>query len=113
MRNRDSGTFTQSGDDIAQTTASCRSLIASTAKQEQDLIIDYAVHFVKANGATRPKVFKLRKVALPPAAELPLASTVSFADMTTHKHYPGRQRIDLLINGLAHPLTEFEVRPNP
>lgn len=85
--------------------------LASTGKREQDLLIDYAVHFVKANGATRPKVFKLRKIVLPPAAELPLASSVSFADMTTRKHYPGRHRIDLLINGVAHPLAEFELRP--
>lgn len=85
--------------------------IASTGQQAQDLLIDYAVHFVKANGATRPKVFKLRKIALPAAAELPLTSTVSFADMTTRRHYPGRHRIDLLINGVAHPLAEFEVRP--
>lgn len=46
--------------------------IASTGKRAQDLLIDYTVHFVKANGASRPKVFKLRKIVLPPAAELPL-----------------------------------------
>ncbi|MFZ5675552.1 MAG: DNA alkylation repair protein [Pseudomonadota bacterium] len=84
--------------------------LASTGKRPQDLLIDYAVHFVKANGGTRPKVFKLRRIELPPATELPLASTVSFADMTTRKHYPGRHRIDLLVNGIAHPLTEFDVR---
>lgn len=84
--------------------------IASTGKRPQDLLIDYAVHFVKANGDTRPKVFKLRRIELPPAAELPLASTISFADMTTRKHYPGRHRIDLLVNGVPHPLTEFDVR---
>lgn len=84
--------------------------IASTGKGPQDLLIDYAVHFVKANGDTRPKVFKLRRIELPPAAELPLTSTISFADMTTRKHYPGRHRIDLLVNGVAHPLTEFDVR---
>ncbi|MGH2708583.1 MAG: hypothetical protein ACRDJK_09855 [Actinomycetota bacterium] len=33
--------------------------------------------------------------------------------MTTRRHYPGRHRIDLLINGVAHPLAEFEVRPSP
>jgi len=38
-----------------------------------------------------------------------LAGIVSFEDMTTRRHYPGRHRIDVLINGLAHPLAEFEV----
>lgn len=85
--------------------------IVSTGKRSQELLIDYAVHFVKASGATRPKVFKLRRIVLPPAARVVLASAVSFADMTTRRHYPGRHRVDALINGIAHVLAEFEVRP--
>jgi 3-methyladenine DNA glycosylase AlkC len=85
--------------------------IVSTAKRAQELLVDYAVHFVKANGATRPKVFKLRKIVLSPAARVELGSTVSFEDMTTRRHYPGRHRIDVLINGVAHPLAAFEVGP--
>ncbi len=87
--------------------------IASTGKRVQELLIDYAVHFVKANGATRPKVFKFRKIVLSPAARVELGSTVSFENMTTRRHYRGRHRIDVLINGVAHPLAEFEVRPSP
>jgi 3-methyladenine DNA glycosylase AlkC len=83
--------------------------IVSTGSRVQDLIVDYLVHFVKANGATRPKVFKLRKLALPPAARVELGGTISFADMTTRRHYPGRHRIDVLINGVAHPLAEFDL----
>jgi len=84
--------------------------VASTGKKTQALLIDYAVHFVKADGATRRKVFKLRKIQLPPSGRVQLASTVSFEDMTTRRHYPGRHRIDLLINGVARPLAEFQVR---
>lgn len=86
--------------------------IASTGKRVQELLIDYAVHYVKANGATRPKVFKLRKIELPPSVTIKLGSTISFETMTTRRHYPGRHRIDVLINGVAHPLAEFEVRPS-
>jgi 3-methyladenine DNA glycosylase AlkC len=85
--------------------------IASTGKRVQELLVDYAVHFVKANGATKPKVFKLRKIALAPSARVELGSTVSFEDLTTRRHYPGRHRIDLLINGVVYPLAEFEARP--
>ena len=75
------------------------------------MLVDYAVHFVKANGTTRPKVFKLRKIVLPPSARIELGSTVSFETLTTRRPYPGRHRIDVLINGVAHPLAEFDVRP--
>jgi 3-methyladenine DNA glycosylase AlkC len=83
--------------------------LASTAKKVQDLLIDYAVHYVKANGATRPKVFKLRKLRLSPGDRVELGDTLSFKDLTTRRHYPGRHRVDLLINGVAHPLAEFDV----
>src|SRR5262245_49344026 len=86
--------------------------IASTGKKDQALLIDYAVHFVKASGATRPKVFKLRKIALSPGEQAELAGTLSFKDLTTRRHYPGRHRIDLLINGIPHPLAAFDVRPH-
>ena len=41
-----------------------------------------------------------------------LGGTVSFKNMTTRRHYPGRHRIDALINGVAYPLAEFEVLQN-
>lgn len=85
--------------------------IASTGKKAQELLVDYAVHFVKANGATKPKVFKLRRIVLAPSSRMELGSTVSFQDLTTRKHYPGRHRIDVLVNGVTHPLAEFDVRP--
>jgi 3-methyladenine DNA glycosylase AlkC len=83
--------------------------IASTGKKNQELLIDYAVHFVKANGTMRPKVFKLRRITLPPARRVELSAAVSFADMTTRRHYSGRHRIDLLINGVTYPLAQFDV----
>jgi 3-methyladenine DNA glycosylase AlkC len=83
--------------------------IVSTARTAQTLLVDYAVHFVKANGATRRKVFKLRRLELPAAGRVKLASTVSLADLTTRRHYPGRHRLEAVINGAIHPLAEFEV----
>jgi hypothetical protein len=87
--------------------------IVSTARTAQTLIVDYAVHFVKANGTTNRKVFKLRPLELPAAARVQLASAVSFADLTTRRHYPGRHRLEALINGAVHPLATFDVRPRP
>jgi 3-methyladenine DNA glycosylase AlkC len=83
--------------------------IASTGKRPQELLIDYAVHFVKANGATRPKVFKLRRIVLPPAGRVELGGKISFAEMTTRRHHPGRHRIELLVIGIARPLAAFDV----
>jgi 3-methyladenine DNA glycosylase AlkC len=83
--------------------------LTSQSAETQDLLVDFAVHFVKANGRTSPKVFKLRSVQLAPGATERLEGRVSFADMTTRRHFPGRHRIELLVNGRAIPLTEFDV----
>jgi 3-methyladenine DNA glycosylase AlkC len=86
--------------------------LSSTAAKAQDLLVDFAVHFVKANGSSRAKVFKLQRVHLPGKSKISLRARVSLADLTTRKHYPGRHSIDLLVNGVRFDLCEFELR-NP
>lgn len=84
--------------------------ITSTVKQSQDLLVDYVVHFKKASGETRPKVFKLRRVELGAMDRIELRGAVSFAKMTTRRHYTGRHGLDAMINGVVYPLGSFEVR---
>lgn len=85
--------------------------LTSTSRSAQKLVIDYAVHFVKANGTTRPKVFKLKQLDLPAKGSATLEGKVSLAPMTTRKHYPGRHHIEALVNGVTFPLGEFNVKP--
>lgn len=91
-------------------TAPPKKTAGSKAAASEQLIVDYVVHFVKANGKTAPKVFKLKRLTLEPGQALELKGRVSFAEMTTRRHYPGKHRIELLINGRVHPLGEFVVR---
>src|SRR6187402_1531846 len=72
--------------------------IASTARDAQKLVVDYSVHFVKSGGTSRPKVFKLKRITLEAKGAERLEGKVSFAQMTTRRHYPGRHRIELLVN---------------
>lgn len=83
--------------------------LASTGKRRQTLLVDFAVHFVKANGSAAPKVFKLKRIGLGAGETAELGSTVSFAQHTTRKHYPGRHKFELLVNGQAIPLGEIQV----
>lgn len=85
--------------------------IQSTARSAQQLVVDFAVHFVKANGGSRAKVFKLRRVTLEANGSASFEGKVSFAPMTTRRHYPGCHRIEVLVNGVAFPVGEFAVRP--
>jgi 3-methyladenine DNA glycosylase AlkC len=87
-------------------------MLVSTARREQELMVDYVVHFVKARGATRPKVFKLKRLHLAPSASLQLDGKVSFAHLTTRRPYPGRHRIEIVVNGCTYPFLTFDVRPS-
>lgn len=90
-------------------TVNCTASLANLSREKQDLLIDYAVHYVKANGGTTPKVFKLKRVMLPPKASVPVSIKIRLADLTTRKHYAGRHAIDLLVNGVRFPLGGFRL----
>lgn len=83
--------------------------VVSAARRRQDLVIDYVVHFVKANGSHRPKVFKARKVSLAAGERLTVQGSVRVVPMTTRTPYPGRHLLEARINGHDFPLGAFLV----
>jgi 3-methyladenine DNA glycosylase AlkC len=85
--------------------------VVSTSSASQHLLIDYAVHFVKANGRTNRKVFKLRAVTLQQPEAITLGATLSTHQMTTRRHYPGLHRIEAVVNGEQYPLGAFLLAP--
>ncbi len=81
--------------------------IRSTSRSAQRIIADMRVHFIKANGTTSPKVFKLKSVELAGGSRDTFRKTVTLADLTTRKHCPGRHTVDALVNGKVLPLGSF------
>jgi 3-methyladenine DNA glycosylase AlkC len=73
--------------------------VASGSRRRQSLAVDLAVHYVKADGSTRAKVFKVAVIELAPRGVAELAKTISFAPHTTRRQYPGRHVIDVVLNG--------------
>ncbi len=83
--------------------------VRSTARTAQELMIDLRVHYAKKDGGTRLKVFKLSRVTLPAGNAVALRKRLSLQQLTTRKHYPGRHRVEALINGAAFELGHFHV----
>jgi 3-methyladenine DNA glycosylase AlkC len=73
------------------------------------VVVDFRVHFVKADGTTRPKVFKGAELDLGPGQTTTVRKTISLAQHTTRRHYPGRHGVEVLMNGVAHPAPDFVV----
>ncbi|MDZ4702004.1 MAG: hypothetical protein SH809_20000 [Rhodothermales bacterium] len=83
--------------------------LANTGQIPQRVLVDFAVLFVKANGRTSPKVFKLTTVELAPGDSALLSKSLSLVQRTTRKHYPGLHRIEAMLNGVVAPLGSFEL----
>ncbi len=83
--------------------------VASTATNPQELMIDYALHLVRAKGKRSVKVFKLTKQTLEPGATLHLSKQHSFKPITTRRYYPGTHAIEIQINGVMCGKQDFEL----
>jgi len=69
--------------------------------KQQQLIIDYAVYYLKKNGIHSKKVFKLKTFEVEKGQFVKLIKTQLFKDFSTRKHNHGEHKIALLINGLT------------
>ncbi|WP_246165418.1 DNA alkylation repair protein [Arthrobacter yangruifuii] len=85
-------------------------LLANTGDVSARLAVDYAVHYVKASGATTEKVFKLATVELAPGESRSLSGRHAFRQMTTRRHYTGLHALELQVNGVRHGRLEFELK---
>jgi 3-methyladenine DNA glycosylase AlkC len=85
--------------------------LRSRSRRPQDLLVDLAVHFVKENGKASPKVFKLKRVRLPPRGRTAFEKGISLAVHTTRVPRPGLHAVEVLVNGRALAAGSFEVVP--
>jgi len=83
--------------------------LRSRSRAPQDLLVDVAVHFVKARGNGAAKVFKLGRLTLPPRGAAAFRTSFSLAVHTTRVPRPGRHRVDVVVNGKALPAGSFDV----
>lgn len=81
--------------------------LQSTNSKPQSVIIDYAIHHVKANGNTSPKVFKYRTMELDPGEVVQLVKRHAIKPITTRKYYSGAHAVDILINGERYAREAF------
>lgn len=92
------------GETIAITAA-----LTSDAKSEQRLVVDYRVHYARANGRTAAKVFKWKSFDLAAGACVSLATRQVIRDFSTRRHHPGRHEIELLVNGRVMAAAGFDL----
>lgn len=83
--------------------------LRSTAAKSQSMVIDYVIHFLKANGSLSQKVFKWSKVELAAGEVRQMSRKHAIKPITTRVYYNGAQKISLRINGRDYDAVEFEL----
>ncbi len=85
--------------------------LTNDAAVAADLLADLKVHFVKANGSTTPKVFKLVTATLAPGESRLIRKSIALNQQTTRTHYPGQHTVEIVVNGATMPLGCFQLLP--
>jgi len=84
--------------------------IESLADDPLNLMVDYVVYHMRANGTLSPKVFKLTKRTIQPGEVLQIERKHSFAPVTTRRYYPGEHAIEPKINGQLFGRARFVLK---
>lgn len=83
--------------------------VRNDGDEEARLVVDYVVHYRKANGSTSPKVFKLTTVTLPAGESRSFRAEHSFRPLTTRTHYAGGHSVQSQVNGVRSEATPFDL----
>ncbi len=78
--------------------------LVTTSARPQKLLVDYVVHFVRADGTAGPKVFKWTTTTLAARKKLELAKNHTMKKTTIRTLYAGKHRVEVQVNG--HRVTE-------
>ena len=83
--------------------------LANPGSTRQSLMIDYLIHFVKANGNRAPKVFKLTQLDIGPKQTISLIKSHPIKKITTRRYYKGLNLVEIQINGDVKAKAEFRL----
>ncbi len=83
--------------------------LQSTSDVDQTLVIDYLLHFKKANGKLAAKVFKGSKTQLAAGTTYAFRKNHVIKAITTRRYYAGEQGVSLRINGQDYGYVSFEL----
>jgi 3-methyladenine DNA glycosylase AlkC len=84
--------------------------VESEAAKPQKLVVDYLIHFVKANGKLSPKVFKLKTFTLPGKEMVTIEKSHHLKKVTTRVFYAGNHVLEIQVNGRVLEKIGFELK---
>ena len=81
--------------------------IINNAKENQNLVIDYNIHFRKKNGKLIPKTFKLKTFTIEKSDSVKINKSHALKLMSTRRLYAGEHLLEILVNGISYEKQSF------
>lgn len=87
--------------------------LINKSKTEVNIMVDYILHFVKSNGSTSPKVFKMSNSVLVSGEKSWYTKRHVIKPITTRKYYGGTTFVEIQVNGEKLGKTSFDLMVQP
>ncbi|MBK5263960.1 MAG: DNA alkylation repair protein [Alphaproteobacteria bacterium] len=84
--------------------------ITSESEERQTIVLDYAIHYVRKNGRTSRKVFKLKTLILESGHSATLSHRQRIENLSVRTLYSGQHNVELLGNGQILGRGSFELQ---
>ena len=84
-------------------------VLTSTDERPHRVVVDYAVHFVRANGSTGRKVFKWTTLDLVPRQRVEMQRRHAVVPITTRNYHSGSHLVEVQVNGVVVAADVFEL----
>ncbi len=81
--------------------------VTGSGKRSQNVVVDFSVHFLKANGTTSAKIFKWKILDLHTGETVHLKKRMQIVNRSVRKLYPGLHHVELLVAGKAMARESF------
>jgi 3-methyladenine DNA glycosylase AlkC len=76
-------------------------ILESSSKSSQKLVIDYVIHYMRANDKRSAKVFKLKNIEIAAQQSILIAKSHHLRKVTTRVHYSGMHLLEVQVNGVV------------
>jgi hypothetical protein len=83
--------------------------LVNQASNTAALMVDFSIHFIKANGKANSKVFKLKALELAPNESQKFSKKVSLKPMSTRTLYAGLHKVEAIVNGRSTLIGDFDL----
>lgn len=78
-------------------------------KKPNNFRLEYAISFLTSTGKSSRKVFKITERKLEANEKINIARKQRFTDFTTRKHFPGKHKLEIIVNGKTKSSLSFQL----